>query len=102
MTRDCWGGSIRVRLSRLRTVFAAAACAVIASGQDVAKLARAFADNPNAANRKELVAYAAAHKNASGAIAALAIGAADAQGDNKKEAVRYLRIARERLPKVAD
>lgn len=95
----CSGGSIQPPAIKLLIL---SALATAAAAQDPATLARAFADNPNAANRTALLSYANAHKDATGGVALLAVAAQDATTDRKAEALRNLAAVRTRLPQLAD
>lgn len=100
MTPRCWGGIIRVHWLECAALLAA--CILAAAGQDVSKLARAYAGEPDLANRTALLNFAALHPDTNGGIAWLALGAHDAASDRKGDASRELKAAAERLPKIAD
>ncbi len=72
------------------------------SAQDLSQLTRAYADNPDLVNKSALVKYAAAHKDANGALALVAVAALDFRADRRGEVMRNLNAARDRLPVLAD
>jgi soluble lytic murein transglycosylase len=100
MTPHCSGGNIRVRSLELFAV--CAIFALIARAQDVSTLARAYAANPDLTNRAALLRYAAGHKDASGAIALLAVSAGDVRTQQHPDTIRNLQTAAPRLSQIPD
>jgi soluble lytic murein transglycosylase len=100
----CSGGIIRARLVERwwRRAQLLAALAFTLGAQDVSQLARSYADNPDLINKSALLKYAAAHKDSTGALALLAVGALDFRADRRGEVMRNLNAARDRLPMLAD
>ena len=74
----------------------------ICHAQSVAPLARLHAVSPTFANRAALLDYANSHSGADGALALLAVAAADIRSGKPADAAPLLRTARPRLPKLAD
>jgi soluble lytic murein transglycosylase len=73
-----------------------------ACAQSLEKLARAYREHPTTRNRAVLDQYAARHKDASGALALLALASEDVLQKRSAEAVARLRSAEPRLKPIAD
>ena len=70
---------------------------------DVAELIRAYRAKPTPGARAALQEFARAHpQDDDGALALLALGAGEAEGDDPAQAAAWLREAKQRLPLVAD
>ena len=80
--------------------------AVPAAGQGsggLAELIQAYRSKPSPAARAALLKYAEAHpEGEEGALALLALGAGEAEGEDASKAAVWLREAKQRLPALAD
>src|SRR5579875_1554636 len=65
-------------------------------------LARAYADDPSARARAALIDYGSHHKDVSGALALLAVGAADTRENRDQDALVHLKKAKDHLPALDD
>lgn len=65
-------------------------------------LARAYANEPTAHARAALIDYGSRHKDIGGALAFLAVGAADTRENRDQDALSHLKSARDRLPTLVD
>ncbi|MGA2132746.1 MAG: transglycosylase SLT domain-containing protein [Bryobacteraceae bacterium] len=89
-----------------KRIFAAGALLLIAvpgiRAQTLESLGRAYHDSPTPARRKALERFAAAHKDANGALAHLTLGVSSYEQKQFPDAIAHLEAARARLPKLAD
>ena len=72
------------------------------AAQDLAKLSRAYRSDPTAANQAAVLQYASTHRDASGALAFLALGANEIEQKQYSLGLRHLEDSGHRLPSLID
>jgi soluble lytic murein transglycosylase len=94
---------IRARWSRTGAALLFSAAAVIAAPEDLASLVKAYRETPSVARRARIERFASLHpKDPDGALARLALGIASLEQKDYDRAIRYLKAAQPRLPKIED
>src|SRR2546430_2604371 len=68
--------------------------------QTLEKLGRTYRENPSPVRRSELLRYASAHKDTSGALALLTLGITESEQGQYETAQQHLTTADKRLPQI--
>ena len=75
---------------------------MLAAGQDIALLSRAYRADPTAQNRAAVVQFAQTHQTNQGALALLSLGVKEIELKQFADALPHLESAMKRLPAIAD